>query len=1312
MKGSPHQHHHQKKIRSQSPLFSSVLLKLNSPSLAGTFFFLLYDESVLFSFTVEAHPLIRTTLRELMSTSTESSIGSSVSSSLSSLSSAATTNSRSTSTSSASSATSVGASGSHSLRRSPPSHTRAQQRASASVAVPLPLGTADGLSLLTPSPAPPEPPLVDQSTSQSAGALSTACASPLYPDIPGLSQLLSTPLAMVPAATATEEALQAELRRALEMSERLAQSLRRAREEAVILRSVSQPPDHSQPQRRHSSAGRPPTPPQPSQPLRPSHTGKPRRQAAPLPARRTACAERERAATVAGGTFLRPTAVSRPVRHPPRGAAPHSEDLQRRSAAALAARTRQKQQQQRARRRRRRREQEELQLPIRWRETAGRRAKSTSSSSSPPPPPDTRPPFRITKYYPLRPTCSRGQAATTGPAVVITLPSDRPGPLHYRCSLEPQSTAAVSAAAAAGAVRAVIAGPRPSCWKGLATGTSAARGGAKLGRASPARPHTHHHHGRHYDPVELELRRRAAAAEVANFHAWRTCHQALNELQQLLLEEEAKERHIAPTVGGGPLTGIRIQYPKLLTYFERERETERDDHLLLLTRCFCYSYPIHRRGGIAPSSEFIPSYPWGPCEGTDDALADLFFFFFCCCLCRHHLVPVFPSPPRLLRLVILLFFTALRNVVESACHPSSHMSPSTGLSQRSGPGPSRETRELVKRRTAELEAATATEEKKFVQGRWATENSVTRNKAVRRRELHSRQLPKRLAKAKLYYQPEDTDTGIELEDREVADRVTQADIVEGVSLQTQRKHFDLHLVPLGPYKIDFSPNGTHLLLGGLRGHLANMQWKQFALQGETQLKDKVNDIHYLVDHSMYAVAQKKYVYMYTKEGSELHILSKMAHMDRLAYLPKHMLLAASSSTYSTMQYTDISTGQEVSLKPPAIMKNPTSCLAVNQANGVVASTDMRGVVKFWAPTVADPLLQLKGHKGAIEDICFHANGRFFLTLGGDHKLKVWDLRTLRTLEEYAITYTFNTMDISSSGLVALGGGTNVQIWKGLFSSQKPSSPFMKFGLGYGNIAERVRFCPFEDVLGVGHSQGFTSMLVPGSGEANPDFYAANPHETERHRKERVVSSLLDKLPPDMISMDIQVPGVNEERLQAYNDQLRANRRARMIREKKLRQTAVSDDSAPTGLANIGDDDELEEEIGFKEKPRTRDIKTKQEKAKERKMKAWDKKDSSDKVRSKQTMRQSRIVQRKRGEIRREERLGRYNKDDLNSDEEAVLAEARQERLERAKRQREDALEEDFRDATPHRGRSAGASREAAAVESNVRTNAAFRRLMR
>ncbi|CUG11286.1 Hypothetical protein, putative [Bodo saltans] len=550
---------------------------------------------------------------------------------------------------------------------------------------------------------------------------------------------------------------------------------------------------------------------------------------------------------------------------------------------------------------------------------------------------------------------------------------------------------------------------------------------------------------------------------------------------------------------------------------------------------------------------------------------------------------------------------------------------------------SKETREGIAQRGKELFAEKSKEEVEFVRGKWITDNNALQNPAVRRHERFQRKAPKRLVEANMM-KIEDDANGLDLDQGEVADRVTQGDIVAAVDLQTQQKKFELVLDKLGPYKIDFTSNGTHLCLGGLRGHMANLKWKDFSLEGETQLKDKINDVKFLVDHSMLAVAQKRFVYMYTKEGTEMHVLSKMAHMDRLAYLPKHMLLAAASSSYSTLQYIDISTGAEIGGKTPAIVKNPTSAMSMNPANAVVATCDLRGVVKMWSPTVVEPLVQLKAHSGAIHDIAFHQNGRFFATLGGDHKMKLWDCRMLRTLEDFAVTYCFDTIDISSKGLVAMGGGTNIQIWKNMFTGAKPSAPLMKFGLGYGNIASQVKFCPFEDVLGVGHSKGFTSLLVPASGEANPDFYVADPHETEVHRKERVVTKLLDKLPPDTISLDLQIGSINLEHLEEYNKNLQASRRAKGIREKKQRRVDKSlGADAPSGLAAaVGNDDEVDEELGFKEKRNTRELKTKQEVQKERKMKRWDQKDSADKIRSKQTMRHSKLTQRRRVQRKRDE----------------------------------------------------------------------------
>jgi U3 small nucleolar RNA-associated protein 7 len=127
-------------------------------------------------------------------------------------------------------------------------------------------------------------------------------------------------------------------------------------------------------------------------------------------------------------------------------------------------------------------------------------------------------------------------------------------------------------------------------------------------------------------------------------------------------------------------------------------------------------------------------------------------------------------------------------------------------------------------------------------------------------------------------------------------KVRQDEIRQNIGIGAAKKGFELKLEDLGPYRADFTRNGRDLLLAGRKGHVATMDWRAGKLGCELQLGETIRDAKWLHNNQYFAVAQKKYVYIYDHAGVELHCLSKHVEALYLEFLPYHFLLASAVCT--------------------------------------------------------------------------------------------------------------------------------------------------------------------------------------------------------------------------------------------------------------------------------------------------------------------------------------------------------------------------------------------------------------------------------
>ncbi|KAN0016399.1 hypothetical protein ACTFIU_006366 [Dictyostelium citrinum] len=359
-------------------------------------------------------------------------------------------------------------------------------------------------------------------------------------------------------------------------------------------------------------------------------------------------------------------------------------------------------------------------------------------------------------------------------------------------------------------------------------------------------------------------------------------------------------------------------------------------------------------------------------------------------------------------------------------------------------------------------------------------------------------------------------------DREKTYKLTQNKIASSVDIQSSGKVFDLALEPNGPYKIQYSKNGRYLLLAGAKGHFSMIDWQRGKKFTERHLASPIRDAVFLQNESMFALAQKKYTYIYNQDGVEMHWLKDHYDPKFLDYLPYHFLLV-SATNKGKIIYEDISIGQKV---VESFYHGPLSAMCKNPQNAVMNLGFTTGVVQMWIPKSRNPIVKIHCHKSPITSMAVNLSGNHLVTSGLDGMIKIFDLRnTYEEMHAFRTKFTPNSISLSGTNVLAVAGDKETYLWKNPFDTSV-KEPYLIHK--NASFARNVQFCPFEDVLGIGTDNGFSSILVPGSGIANYDSMEADPFASKKMKREQDIKALLEKIPHDMITLDPNIIGTIQQ----------------------------------------------------------------------------------------------------------------------------------------------------------------------------------------
>lgn len=235
----------------------------------------------------------------------------------------------------------------------------------------------------------------------------------------------------------------------------------------------------------------------------------------------------------------------------------------------------------------------------------------------------------------------------------------------------------------------------------------------------------------------------------------------------------------------------------------------------------------------------------------------------------------------------------------------------------------------------------------------------------------------------------------------------------------------------------------------------------------------------------------------------------------------------SASKLGFVQYLDISLGKTIA--EIKTKRGEPNALQQNVQNAVICTGHSSGEVLMWTPNMGSkPVVTMLAHPAApVTSLAVSHCGRYLATAGKDSKFKIFDIRnTYQSIHTYFSPTAASSLSFSDTGLLAVSFGNEVHIWKNT-PQEKQKAPYMKHRVMVNHqrpTIHRARFVPYEDVLGLGHDLGYSSIVVPGSGDPHFDAFEANPFATAKQRQEAEVHGLLEKLQPESISLQVHTVG--------------------------------------------------------------------------------------------------------------------------------------------------------------------------------------------